>query len=1133
MKTPPALIEKDIAAATGFRNLVLPSVRITLGLIVLLIVAEAPAQNLMVTGRVTSQEDGGGMPGVNVVVNGTNMGTATDIDGKFSLSVGADAILTFSFVGFSAQQVGVASRAVIDVTMLPNVNQLSEVVITALGFKTFRDKVGSASTPISAPAIVRSGEPTLINGMSGKSSGLIVSKSAGDPGSGSYIQIRGQSSITNSVQPLIIVDGIPVSNTSFSAQAGIVEQSRLNDINPADIESMEILKGASASALWGTRAGNGVIMITTKRGSSKADKVNISYSGTYSSDAILTKHPLQTTYGQGTKGYYKTNVLNNNNNGFNFSFGDKIAKRPGGPDDVYTNQGFFKTSDARIIYPIKEPNAADPTASVNGGKNSTQTFDPYDAVFGTGHYYDQTLTISGGNRESNYYFSVNNLNQKGIVREGSTYGRTSLRVNTERQLNDWLRFTSALTYSRVNQEGVQNGNNINTIMVGALRTPPDWDNGQGYQGTYYPPSGAGVPNRQLAYRNQIGMRPSPVYENPVWSMNNTRTTDETDRFIGSLQFEVDPVSWLKMTIRGGLDHYSNYRVYNWLPGGSFKDGLLDVSTARETQFNFDGFAQSRFRLGSGITAGALLGFNANQRIMDLVGGQVQNFTISSNPPLSLDNTTSDYDNPYNGFSRVRSAAFYGTADLEYKQQLFLALTGRAENSSVFNHSNNPTFFYPSATLNWHVLKTVGGVWRGLTFSKIRIGYGVVSTVPQPYNTKTYWDPAFYSDDGFNSLIAGTDPYSAGFQRSAVQGNQALKPETKKELEGGIDLRFANNRLSFSATYFTNTISDVIIPASVPGSIGYTSKTANVGEIKNKGVEFDFSGDILRKGPFSLNMYGNWTHIINKVTGLGQATVVTFNNALNVTGEGAVVVGYPVAVHYGTSYARTSDGELALDVHGFPQLSPTASVAGDPNPEWRMGLGTVLTWKMLSLNVLFEHSHGGQMWGGTRQAMIGFGTHKDTDREVHLTAAEATTLKNYAGQTAKSYGYKPNADGSYTVRGYKYSFGADTVLVDEEWWRAQFGQGSLGGLAEPYMESAQWTKLREVSLTYSLSNEEFRSRTKLSSIDFVVTGRNLILWTDFQGNDPETNLRGVSNVRGRDYFNNPATRSFLFTIRINY
>jgi len=1084
--------------------------------LLLFITFSASAQERIISGKVNGQDDGLPLPGVNVVVKGANVGTVTDANGNYSLSIpNAGAILQFSFVGFMTQEVETGQRSALEIVLILEVKQLSEVVISALGLEVDRDKVGSASTYISGQSIVKSGEPTLINGLSGKSSGLIINRSSGDPGAGSYIQIRGQSSITGNLQPLIVVDGVPVYNSNLGGRE-VTQQSRLNDINPNDIESVEVLKGASASALWGTRAGNGVIMITTKKGSSSANKVNISYSGTYSIDRILTKHPYQRTYGQGTKGFYFTNVLGGS--GYQFSFGDKISSRPGGDDITLANQGHFLTSEGKEVYPIAE---SDLLTSANGGKNSRDTFDPYDAIFSDGHTYDQTLSISGGNKDGNYYISVGDLNQQGIAKKNSNYRRTSFRVNTERQMNDWLKLSSTMMYSRVTSDRVQQGNNINAILLGGLRTSPDWNNGLGYEGSYYPPSGAAIINRQLAYRNQIGKRDDPGYDNPVWSMNNDKNSSEVDRFLGSIQLDITPIEWLTFTLRGGVDSYFDRR-FGTSPVGTSGGSFLALFNTRETQYNIDGFVRGKFKLGTKIKLAALAGFNANQRSNELVGGFINTFLVTTRPPISFSNASSTNDTPFNGFDQRRSAAAYATADLDYKEELFLSLTGRAENSSAFSYKNNPTFFYPSSTLNWHLMKTLGVESQVVSFAKVRVGYGIVSTIPDPYNTVTYWDASVYNDGWGPQLQASG--YGGGYEQSVTQGNKNLRPETKSELEGGFDIRFLQDRIRLGATYFTNQVKDVIIPVTLAASTGFTNKTANVGVIENKGIEIDFSGDILKAGHFTWNLYGNWTRIRNKIADLAGASVVLSNNT-------NAVAGYPLGVFYGSAYARTAEGGLVLNSNGFPTVAATARVAGDPNPDWRGGLGSRLAWKGLSLNILFEHSHGGSMFGGTRGALTFFGTHQDTDREVTLSAADAATKRNYDG-VVSNFGYRPNADGSYTIRGYLHDFGGGPVLIDQAWWTS-LGSTFTGGPLENFIEPAQWTKLREVSLTYSLNSTGFRKKSRLSSIDFTLTGRNLLLWTEFKGNDPESTSIGPANNRGRDYFTNPATKSVLFTIKINY
>lgn len=1091
------------------------------------------AQERTVSGRVTSTEDGSALPGVNVVIKGTTNGTVTDSEGNYRISLpSSGGALVFSFIGLQTTEIAIGDRAVVDVSLALDVTQLSEVVVTALGIEVSKDKVGSASTNITGDAARKSGEANLINSLAGKSSGVNIARSTGDPGAGSYIQIRGQSSVFNSVQPLIVVDGVPVNNNQVGqGLSGVAQQSRLNDINPADIESYEVLKGASASALWGSRAAGGVIMITTKKGAAGKSKVNVSYSGTYSVDEINRKHPLQKTWGQGFSGAYYTNVLAGGP-GNAFSFGDKIANRPGGTDVVIDNPldpsyvGYFEAADGTRYYPIVESNFID---DANGGKNSREVYDVYDQLFEKGHFFDQTISVSGGDKASNFYISLGDLNQDGIYKGNSNYRRTSFRVNTRRQFSEIIGASSNFAYTRTTSDRIQQGSNINGLFLAGLRSSPDFDNTD-YIGTYFNATGNAIPDRQRSYRNHIGRRADSNYDNPLWVANKDLDRSEVDRFIGSFQFDITPTDWITLTSRAGVDHYIDKRR-TFFPvhsaGGGQVNGSLTLQAPNETQYNADFFAQANRTIGNDLSLTALLGVNFNERKFENVGATTTNFTIRTEPPNNLNNSTAANRTPFNSFSLIRTAAAYATLNLGYKDQLYFNATGRNESASTYGRSGDITYFYPSADVAWQFTKTLNMDSRLLSFGKLRVAYGEVSTQPSVYNTATYFNNSVYGD-GWGTLLDASS-YGGGIEQSSVLGNQFLKPETKAEIEFGGDFRFLEDRIKLGATYFSNEIRDILLPVQVAQSTGYTNKTANVGKMENKGIEIDLSGEVLKVGDFSWNIYGNWTRIRNLVTDLAGSGNFLLNGF---TGSSSnAVEGYALGVIYGNGYQRNPEGQFVLDSDGFPQADINSRVLGDPNPDWRGGLGTNMSWKGLSFNVLFEHSHGGEMWGGTRGALFNFGTHADTDHEVTLTAAEAAVLKNYSGATIDTYGYIPNTDGSYTIRGYRKDFGGGEVIVDESWWTSL--GGGFGSQAEDFIEKAQWTRLRELSLGYTLNSEGFRSKTKLTSIEISLTGRNLMLWTDFKGNDPETNLSGASNGRGLEYFNNPSTRSYLVSFKINY
>ncbi|MFM7428769.1 MAG: carboxypeptidase-like regulatory domain-containing protein, partial [Flammeovirgaceae bacterium] len=444
------------------------------------------AQERVITGRVTSADDGSSLPGVNVVVKGTTNGSVTDADGKYSLTVPTSGgSLVFSFIGLKTAEVLVGDRTTVDVQLTLDVTQLSEIVVTALGEKVQRDKFASAVSSVQGGSVAKSGETSVLTGLSGKASGVLITRSGGDPGAGAYIQIRGQNTINGNSQPLIVIDGIPMSNSSEGTNL-VMQQSRLNDLNPEDVESMEVLKGASAAALWGTRAANGVIMITTKKGKDSGGKLNIEFKSTVSIDVINKMHPLQTAYGQGRNGLY--------NGAINRIWGDKIADRTGGPDTFVTNPadpnylGYVTFPDGTRRYNIAPGTAANP----HGGKNSREVWDHTNDVFGTGNYVDNNLGISGGNARSNFYLGLNNLSQQGIIKTNSDYKKTSVRLNLSNNVTEWLRVGVNANYVNVNSNRVQQGDNVDGLLLGMLRTPPDFNNNY-YTGDYTDRSGNTLP----------------------------------------------------------------------------------------------------------------------------------------------------------------------------------------------------------------------------------------------------------------------------------------------------------------------------------------------------------------------------------------------------------------------------------------------------------------------------------------------------------------------------------------------------------------------------------------------------------------------------------------------------------------
>jgi TonB-linked SusC/RagA family outer membrane protein len=1083
------------------------------------------AQERTISGRVTSAEDGSALPGVNVMLKGTSTGTATDADGRYTLTVPTSGgVLVFSFIGLASREISIGDRATIDVSMALDVTQLSEVVVTALGLESDASRIGSATSKVGGASAKQSGEAGLIQGLSGKASGVLITKTAGDPGAGAYIQIRGQSTITSSVQPLIVVDGVPTFNSNATSSysgggnvAGVIEQSRMNDLNPNDIESIQILKGASAAALWGSRAANGVIMITTKKGSSvRNKKFEVVYGATYSVDKISYKHNLQTKFGRGSYGAGAGTLTTGSG-----SWGDKISDRPGGADIINDAPGqpYFEANSGKKYYEV---------LTKNDNKSYEQS--NFDQVFQNGHFLEQNVSVSGGNERGAIFASFSNLNQEGIIRGNSDYKRSTFRVNASNSFSEEVKVSTNFSYAKINSNRIQQGSNLSGLYLGFLRTPADFDN-RDYIGTYYDANGTPFFNRHRSYRRQLGQNVNPIYNNPGWTINEQKNPNQVDRFIGNLELEVKPTSWLKFIARPGVDFYEDRRG-TFFPVGSAENsgaGIAVEETISERQFNIDMFTMANFKLSEKISGTGLIGMNFNQRDFYNFGSQYQSFILDL-PISNNSNATNANTLPFDFESTQRTSAGYATLNLGYEELIYLNTTLRVEAASTFGREAKSTFTYPSADIAFNFTQLSGLKDNSvLSAGKLRMAYGEVGIQPAPYATKDDYVVAAYGE-GWGPAVSAAG-FTGSYARDITQGNSKLRPERKKEFEVGTDLSFLENRISLSATYYQNKTIDALFNVGIAPSSGYSFRYDNAASLENKGFEIDLNATVLKLGDFSWDISANFNRNRNKVLSL-SGTESLFLAGFEGSASRAVV-GQPIGVIWGGRWDRDSNGELILDASGFPTVSPTEGILGDPNPDWRGGLGTTLRYKGFRLYALFETFQGGDMWAGTFGALHFFGRAMPTANETTVSATDANNIFNYYGESVADIGTQ-NPDGSYTFRGNLQDFGGGLVALDQDWY--QTVGGGFGPVAEPFVVDGSWTRLRELTLSYTLAGDAFRKTTKLTSIDFTLTGRNLAIWAPSKniiGVDPETNLTGPTNGRGLEYFNNPGTRSFLFSIRLTY
>ncbi len=1067
-----------------------------LTVLLLLGIVDVFAQGQTITGKVTDTSNQP-LPGVNVVVQGTTTGTTTDFDGKYSLLVNPGDVLVFSFIGYQNQTITVGSQTTINVQLAEDVSQLEEIVISALGFEQKRDELGSTASVVPPEDMVRSGEAMLINSIGARASNVQVQRSNGDPGAGTTIRIRGANTISGSSNPLIIVDGVPISNTTYyglgngGRSGGTSQQSRLNDLNPNDIESMQILKGASAAALWGSRAANGVIVITTKNGS--ANKLNISYKGTYSLDQINTRIPMQTTFGQGRNGVYSPTRAE--------SWGDYIPDRAGG-NDVFDESGrYFEATNGTRYYPIVT-------------KNSRETYvdSNWDGAFQDGQFFQHDLTASGGSKDANFFFSLARLDQEGII-IGSNYDRTNVRLNNNFHINNWLSFSNKASYINSYSNRIQQSSNTAGLLLGLLRTPPDFDNTD-YIGTYYDNSGQAFTKRQRSYRRYMADSYNPTYNNPMWTTREQESSTRVNRFMVTPQFTVTPIDWLQIILRGGVDYYTDARVY-FFPIGSASNisGSFAEEGISETQINFDGIAKGNFNITSNISLQATIGWNINDRKTRSNYALIEGFQVNTKKQTTDLNTSRDASEVANNKIFRRSNRGYAIFGFDMFDQLNVNFSGAIEAASSVKGS----YFYPAVDLAWRLTDAfdIGG--SVLSFAKLRATWGKVGVQPGAHRFETLAEGGFsystYSDPLSISQFGG------GFRLDNNLGNPDLEPEIKTEWELGADVRLFEEKLAIGATYYQNRITGILINLDLTPSSGYSTQYANAATMENKGFEMDFDYTIINKGDWGLGIFGNYGDNNNLVTDLQGTETIDLTPGASVSSR--AIVGHPLGVLYGTGSKTNPDGSFDLDANGFPQLTDRPVVLGDPNPDWRSGIGLRARWKSLALNVLFEHSQGGEFSPRTLWVLRRFGTTQETAN--YFTTTE--DLVNFDGDLIPA---------GTTVRGNVENFGGGNVLLDETWYRHGIGGGFGDNQAYNFsIKDATFTRLRELSLSYTLNFPRFQEATKLSSIVFTATGRNLFLWSKIEGIDPEINQYGVSSGFGLDYFTNPSTRSLLFSVAINF
>jgi TonB-linked SusC/RagA family outer membrane protein len=1063
-----------------------------------LLPAFAAAQEpVTITGQVTT-DLGQPIQSASVYIEAMNVGTLTNEAGRFLLiipasrAMGQEVVVTASIIGRRAATETVTldpGTVNLNFVLSEDPLRLEEIVVTGVGLEVERAKLGVTINEVEAGEIMQSQETNIVAALAGKAPNVEVTTSSGDPGGGSYIRIRGANSLQGSNQPLIVVDGQPIDNSSRTIETtvgGTAINNRAADINPADIEDIQILKGAAAAAVYGSRAANGVILITTKSG--RAGTNNISYSIGYSNDEVNELQELNTRYGQGDGGVFSE--------GNAFSWGPELSA-------------------------------------------GTPVYDHADEIYQTGHRLDQHLTWSGGSDRTTYYLSLGRTDHQGVIVGNSEYDRTTVRLKGSHAFRDDLRLSANFAYATSYSELVQRGSNISGIQLGALRTPPDFNN--------------------LPYLTESGLhrsyrRPDPTsvtqgrgYDNPFWIANEMPNTSDVDRTFGNIRLEYTPFNWLKVDYTLGSDYSTDARLAVFPKSSSdFPQGRMIRADLTDLEIDHNLVVTADYDVNENIATSISLGQNLNHREFKRYQVNGANLILGTD---QLDFTVDKTPNEYR--EKIRTDGYFVQTSMDLWDQFYLTGGVRYDGSSTFG-GGDQRFAYPKFSGAWDFSQYVNESTDGLlSFGKVRFAYGVAGKQPPVFSNVNAYEVTTITDgwlspNGLYTIYGGNE----GTISEGTLGNNDIKPERTAEYEGGIDIAFFDNRLSFGLTYYTQKTTDAILQIDVPPSTGFFSKYANAAEFENDGFEITAAVAAINQPNFQWRIEGQWAtneSCVLSLAGTEEIGLTGFTGSTSsvvapkLDDAGNIVECYQIGTLFGDDFIRFGnsavsdegynidtqfpgwqEGDVYIGDDGYPQYDPRERVAADPNPDWTASIRNTFTlFENLTISGLIDIKKGGSMWNGTKGALYYFGAHKDTE-PYHGDGCMAV------------FGQKnPGCDSNATIPGQSvWGPGAgQSVLVEESYFWGNIGSGFTGPFSQ-FIEDAGFIKLRDVSVSYTVRDQEWLERIGFSNAILSVSGRNLWTDTDYTGIDPESNLNGQTLGRGLEYFNNPQTRSFVFGLTLN-
>ncbi|MCX7879824.1 MAG: SusC/RagA family TonB-linked outer membrane protein [Ignavibacteria bacterium] len=1058
------------------------------------------AQDRVITGKVTD-EQGNTLSGVTVMVKGTAIGTFTKADGSFILKVPSYAkTIVFRRVGMKTKEVTLEAKDFINVALEEDKLLTQEIIVTAIGLEREKQSIGYAFEEVRGDIISQARTTNVVNSITGKVAGVQVVNSTGMPGASAYIQIRGQNSFLGGNQPLFIVDGIPIDNSMIysgnpdngtnNLLSGVAYSNRAIDLNPDDIESVTILKGPSATALYGIRASNGAVVITTKKGRvAETERINVSFSATTTIEEVNKLPELQKKFTQGAGG-----IPAQPGSRTPLSWGGNIDTLYW---DLESTNRFSKYGNIVGKYFVDSINNPSRFKKIEPFDNLSNFFIP-------GMSNTQNLSMAGGTDFGSFFLSLSNSKSEGVV-PLSKFERQTVRFNGEARISSQFKASGNVSYISSGGRRIQQGSNISGVMLGLLRTPISFDNSNGY-GTdaYKKPDAYMFPDgTQRTYRGGGG------YDNPYWTVARNPFFDNVDRFIGNIQLNYYFNPNIDLMLRVGSDIYSDKRrqefaIYSLTaPAGQiFHHEIYSNDLTSDLILSFN------YNLTDDLVAKFMLGNNLYQSKGSWIYTQGDGLIVPDFYHIS--NTTSQIVRQSRG--TLRRLGFYGDLTLDYQQWLYFNGSLRNDMSTTLPKDKN-SFWYGQGSLSVIFTNLFKDVFKDsfLNFGKIRFNYAVVGKDAPMYATTTPFIQASYGD-GWTNGISFPFNNQVGFVTGDVLGNDKIRPEMTTSWEIGFNFAFLENLFSLDLTYYNSVSKDQIFSVPISRTTGYYYSIFNAGKISNKGFEAILNFTPINTADWRWSIDLNFSTNKNMVDELYEGIDNIFLGGF-VGSSVRIVAGKPYGTIFGFGWARDSaTGEILIDdnpnsrTYGFPIWDGNEKDFGTANPDWLLGLRNSVSWKGLTLSFLIDIKQGGKMWNGTKGALYYFGTHKDTE---------------IRGSKKVFKGIKKTSKEKNDIE----------VVVDHNWYVAGRGSG-FGNNTEDFIEDASWIRLRELSLSYTLP-KAIVEYTPFSNIILTFTGRNLFLSTKYTGVDPETNLMGAYSAQGLDYFNMPGIRSYNFTIAVDF